>query len=152
MRVLDESADGLGVELDDDPARPVSVGTVVTLHHDDLSPPVLCEVMRRSIHQGGKVRLGLRIVSRSPKPVRLSQPGNGAFVSAIYVPSDDASGQIDSLLVAESDFRLREDFEVRFDDRVFVIRMNHVRYHGRGWHLAGFEVNEERAPGATAPA
>jgi hypothetical protein len=144
MRVLDESADGLGVEFDDEPARPVYVGTVVTLHHDEGSPPVLCEVMRRSIHPGGKARLGLRIISRAPKPVRLSQPGEGAGVTAIYVPSDDASGQVDSLLVAESDFRLREDFEVRFEDRVFVIRMNHVRYHGRGWHLAGFEVSEER--------
>ena len=47
--------------------------------------------------------------------------------------------------MAESDFRPRESFEVRFDDRVFVVRMNRVRYHGRGWHLAGFEVSEERA-------
>jgi hypothetical protein len=29
---------------------------------------------------------------------------------------------------------------------VFVLRMNRVRYHGRGGHLAGFEVGEERAP------
>ncbi len=152
LTVMDESADGLGVEVDDDPSRPIVVGTVVTLHHDDGSPPILCEVMRRAIHQAGKVCLGLRVVSRSPKLLRLSQPGGSGYVSAIYVPSDDASGQVDSLLVAESDFRLREDFEVRFDDRVFVIRFNRVRYHGRGWHLAGFEVSEERAPGQAVPA
>jgi hypothetical protein len=67
-------------------------------------------------------------------------------VQAIYVPSEDTSGNVDALLVAERDFRPREDFEVRFDDRSFVIRMNRVRYHGRGWHLAGFEVSEERKP------
>ena len=149
MRVLDESADGLGVELEDDPMRSVGVGALVTLHHDENSPPLLCEVMRRSLSQGRTVRLGLRILSHAPRRLRLSQPGNGGGVNAIYVPSQDASGQIDSLLVSESDFNPRESFEVRFDDRVFVIRMNHVRYHGRGWHLAGFEVSEERAPGAT---
>ena len=38
---------------------------------------------------------------------------------------------------------MRERFEVRFDDRSFMVRMNRVRYHGRGWFLAGFEVDEE---------
>jgi hypothetical protein len=145
MRVLDESADGIGVEVKDDPARPVTVGTVVTLHREDDSPPVLCEVMRRSIVQGGMVRLGLRLLSRAPKKVDLAQPANGVAVAAIYVPSEDASGHVDALLVSETDFKPREDFEVRFSDRVFVVRMNRVRYHGRGWHLAGFEVHEERA-------
>lgn len=149
MRVLDESADGVGVEFDDDPMRPVGVGTIVTLHHDEASAPLLCEVMRRTILAGGKVRLGLRILSRDPKKLRLSRPGDGHGVNAIYVPSEDASGQVDALLVAENDFTLRESFEARFDDRVFVLRMNRVRYHGRGWHLAGFEVSEERAPEAT---
>ena len=35
------------------------------------------------------------------------------------------------------------------DDRSFVLRMNRVRYHGRGWHLAGFEVSEERVAATT---
>jgi hypothetical protein len=101
--------------------------------------------MRRSIVQGGMVRLGLRLLSRAPKKVDLAQPANGVAVAAIYVPSEDASGHVDALLVSETDFKPREDFEVRFSDRVFVVRMNRVRYHGRGWHLAGFEVHEERA-------
>jgi hypothetical protein len=134
----------MGVEFQDDPTRPVSVGTVLTLHHDDGSAPLLCEVMRRSLAQDGTIRLGLRILSRDPKKVELAPPANGVAVEAIYVPSEDASGHIDALLVAESDFRPRESFEVRFDDRLFVVRMNRVRYHGRGWHLAGFEVSEER--------
>jgi hypothetical protein len=147
MRVLDESIDGVGVEFEDDPTRPVGVGTIVTLHHDDESPPILCEVMRRSINQGSTMRLGLRILSHAPKKLMLARQAGESSVAAIYVPSEDASGQVDSLLVAESDFNTHEDFEVRFDDRAFVIRMNRVRYHGRGWHLAGFEVREERAPG-----
>lgn len=150
MRVLDESADGMGVEMQDDPVRPATVGTVVTLHHADDTPPILCEVMRRSLAQGGTVRLGLRILSHDPKKVELAQPGNGVAVEAVYVPSEDASGHIDALLVAESDFKPQESFEVRFDDRTFVVRMNRVRYHGRGWHLAGFEVSEERITGGAA--
>ena len=151
MRLLDESADGLGVEYDDDPARPVVVGMVITLHHDETSPPVLCEVMRRSLVQGRTVRLGLRILSHAPKKLAFTRIDGAGTIEAIYVPSEDASGQVDSLLVAEGDFNPRVSFEARFDDRAFVIRLNHVRYHGRGWHLAGFEVSEERAPG-TAPA
>ena len=70
-----------------------------------------------------------------------------AGLEAIYLPGREASGHLDTLLVAEPDFTVRERFEVGFDDRTFVIRMNRVRYHGRGWHLAGFEVSEEKAPG-----
>jgi len=135
------------VEYEDDPSRPVAVGTIVTLHHDEESPPVLCEVMRRSLIQGRVVRLGLRILSHSPKKLALARIDGAGTVEAIYVPSEDASGQVDSLLVAEGDFNPRVSFEARFDDRAFVLRLNHVRYHGRGWHLAGFEVSEERAPG-----
>ena len=64
------------------------------------------------------------------------------YLAALAGP--DTSGHRDSLLVAETDFTVRERFEVRFDDRWFVIRMNRVRHHGRGWFLAGFEVDEER--------
>jgi hypothetical protein len=102
--------------------------------------------MRRVIPSGGKARLGLRILSRAPKKLSLWRPVIDTTVNAIYLPSDDASGQVDALLVAESDFHQHENLEARFDDRVFVLRMNRVRYHGRGWHLAGFEVGEERAP------
>ena len=65
------------------------------------------------------------------------------------MPSEDASGHVDALLIAENDFDPRESLEVRFDDRSFVLRMNRVRYHGRGWHLAGFEVSEERVAATT---
>ena len=149
MRVLDESADGMGVEFRDEPTRPVSVGTVVTLHHDDGSAPILCEVMRRSISQDRAVRLGLRILSRAPAKVVLVKPAGEGVLEAIYVPSEDASGHVDALLIAENDFDPRESLEVRFDDRSFVLRMNRVRYHGRGWHLAGFEVSEERVAATT---
>ena len=103
--------------------------------------------MRRSTHREGPTRLGLRILSHTPKKIRLVRPGAYGSIDAIYVPGGDASGDVDSLLVSEQDFETRHNYEVRFDDRLFVIRMNRVRYHGRGWHLAGFEVNEERAPG-----
>jgi hypothetical protein len=146
MRVLDESAEGLGVEFSEDPARPIHVGALVTLHQEGVATPVLCEVMRRSSRGMGPTHLGLRILSHRPKKIRLVRPGADGGVDAIYVPGGDASGEVDSLLVSEQDFDTRHNYEVRFDDRMFVIRMNRVRYHGHGWHLAGFEVNEERAP------
>jgi hypothetical protein len=152
MRVLDESRGGLGVEYREDAIKPIEVGMLVSIHYDDSPRPVLCEVMRRSTAEGRKVRLGLRILTREPTRLFLARPGTDKGLEAIYLPGREASGHLDTLLVAEPDFTVRERFEVGFDDRAFVIRMNRARYHGRGWFLAGFEVEEEMkkpsSPGA----
>lgn len=150
MRVFDRSPDGVGVEYEEDMNRPIEVGMPVTIHGDDEPRPLLCEVMRREPGKGHKVRLGLRVLSRDPVKLLLAHPGEERGIDALFLPGRDASGQQDALLVAEADFTVRDRFEVRFDDRSFVIRMNRVRHHGRGWFLAGFEVDEERkkpAPG-----
>lgn len=154
LRVLDESAGGLGAETDEDAVKPIEVGMLVTVHRDDESRPLLCEVMRRAPGRSGRIRLGLRVLSRDPAKLRLTRPGTERGIDAIYLPGAEASGHLDTLLVSEADFTVRERFEVRFDDRTFMVRMNRVRYHGRGWFLAGFEVDEEtkRADARRRPA
>ena len=147
MRVFDRSRDGLGVETIEDAIKPIDVGMPVTVHNDDNPRPVLCEVMRRAPGHGRKIRLGLRILSRNPVKLFLARHGTDHGLDAIYLPGKDASGHLDTLLVSEPDFTVRERFEVRFDDRTFTIRMNRARYHGRGWFLAGFEVDEESKKG-----
>ncbi len=144
MRVFDRSQDGMGVEYEEDMNRPIEIGMPVTIHAEDDPRPVLCEVMRREPGKGHRTRLGLRVLSHDPVKILLARPGEEHGIDAIYLAGPDTSGHQDALLVAEADFTVRDRFEVRFDDRSFVIRMNRVRHHGRGWFLAGFEVDEER--------
>jgi hypothetical protein len=151
VRLLDESGDGLGIEFDDNAVQPIEVGALVSLQQDGEATPIDCEVVRRTAvggdtsTTGAKTRLGLKVLSREPKKLELLGRGSGRTLDAIYMPGSDTAGHLDTLLVSEIDFDRHGDLEARFDDLTFVIRMNRVRYHGRGWHLAGFEVAEERA-------
>jgi hypothetical protein len=151
VRMLDESADGLGIECDDSTVTPIEVGALVALQQDGEAQPIICEVVRRTsiggevAGAGQKTRLGLKVLSREPKKLQLLGRGSGRSLDAIYMPGSDSAGHLDTLLVSEIDFDRHGDLEARFDDRNFVLKMNRVRYHGRGWHLAGFEVSEEKA-------
>ena len=151
VHLLDESADGLGIECDDSTVTPIEVGALVALQLDGESTPIITEVVRRNTlagevgATGTKTRLGLKVLSREPKKLELLGRGSRTGVDAIYMPGADSAGHLDTLLVSEIDFDRHGDLEARFNDRTFVLRMNRVRYHGRGWHLAGFEVSEEKA-------
>ncbi len=153
VRLLDESADGLGIECDDNTVQPLDVGALISLQQDGEATPIICEVVRRTAiggdvpNAGTKTRLGLKVLSREPKKLKLHGRGSGKNLDALYLPGQDTAGHLDTLLVSEIDFDTHGDLEARFDDRTFLLRMNRVRYHGRGWHLAGFEVIEEKAQG-----
>ena len=69
------------------------------------------------------------------------------MVEAIYLPGEDRSGYQDMFLVSHSDFERGGVLKVLTQDRAFSLKFNRVRYHGAGWHLAGFEVVEEGASG-----
>lgn len=153
VRLLDESAHGLGVTCEDHAMQSVDVGTLLGIMDTDGPPPLVCEVVRRSAPEGAAEappHLGLRVISRNPKKVTLRVVGGGGVVEAIYIPGEDKAGYRDTLLVSHADFERQDPLKVVLADRVFILRLNRVRYHGNGWHLAGFEVLEEQPGGGWA--
>lgn len=153
MQLVDESTGGLGMQVDEGAGGMLEVGGLVALRRNGEDFPILCEIVRRVPQEAGLTRLGLRVVSRAPHRLVLSEAGLlGGNVTTLFVPGADTSGHQDAILVAEKDFNAKDWYEVRFDDRTFLLRMNRIRHHGRSWCLAGFEVQEKRpaAPAAKA--
>jgi hypothetical protein len=150
VRLLDESAHGLGVTCEDHAMQSVDVGTLLGVMDTDGPPPLLCEVVRRSAPESAgsaPSHLGLRVISRNPRKLSLRVVGSGGMVEALFIPGEDKAGYRDTLLVSHADFERQEPLKVVLADRVFILRLNRVRYHGNGWHLAGFEVLEEQPGG-----
>lgn len=153
VRLLDESLRGLGVTCEDHAARSVDVGTLLGLLDTDGPPPLVAEVVRRSAPEGPAdvaQRLGLRVISHSPRRLTLEVVDTGGKVEAIYVPGEDKGGYQDALIVSQADFERPGLLKAALADRIFTLRFNRVRYHGNGWYLAGFAVVEERPSGARA--
>jgi hypothetical protein len=148
VRLVDESAGGLGFEADDG-EHPLEVGTLIAARRDPGKPPVLCEIARRVCDPGSKTRLGARVLSRDMKKLALARSGAKAGVQGLFLPGADSSGRGDAVVVAQSDFDPHALLEIHYPDRVYVVRLNRIRHLGRGWVLAGLEVVEEQA--RTAP-
>lgn len=150
VRLLDESPFGLGVACEDKSMMSVDVGELIAFQDSDGPPPIVCEVVRRSSPEGMDhlpPHLGLRVLSRDSRRLTLQVVGSGQVVEAIYLPGEDRSGYQDMFLVSHSDFERGGVLKVLTQDRAFLLKLNRVRYHGSGWHLAGFEVVEEGASG-----
>lgn len=150
VRLLDESPFGLGVACEDKSMMSVDVGDLIAFQDSDGPPPIVCEVVRRSSPDGmdhAPPQLGLRVLSRDSRRLTLQVAGSGQVVEAIFLPGEDRSGYQDMFLVSHSDFERGGVLKVLTQDRAFLLRFNRVRYHGAGWHLAGFEVVEEAASG-----
>lgn len=143
LRLVDESASGLGLE-GDDADQSLAVGTLVALRREDGGPPLLAEVARRVAVAGAPTRIGMRILSGDPRRLTLERQSRRGQVDALYLPGTDSSGRADAILVAQSDFDPQAYLDARLGDRHYGLRLNRIRHLGRGWVLAGLEVLEER--------
>ncbi len=144
LRLVDESAGGLGLECDEE-HQELEVGTLVAVRRQASGPALLCEIARRVSVPGSPTRLGARILSREMVRLSLARQGARAASPALYLPGGDSSGRGDAILVSQSDFDPRATLEIRFPDRVYAVKLNRIRHQGRGWLLAGLEVGSERA-------
>lgn len=146
LRLVDESAGGLGLESDESEPT-IEVGTLVAIRREPCGPALLCEVVRRVAVPGSPTRLGARVLSHDMVKLSLARAGSRAGAAALFLPGADSCGRGDCLLVSQSDFDPRAPMEIAFPDRVYDVRLNRIRHQGRGWVLAGLEVAGER-PGA----
>jgi hypothetical protein len=143
LRLVDESTSGLGLEGEEGD-QGLEVGTLLGLLREDGAPALLAEVARRVAMPGGRVRLGVRILSRALRELHLAKGTGRGPTRALYLAGPDSSGRQDSVLLAQSDFDPLADYEIGFPGRTYRVRLNRVRHQGRGWLLAGLEVVEGR--------
>jgi hypothetical protein len=151
VRVANESDTGLGLEGDERDCGGIAVGDIVALRLDKEGPLEICRVVRSvPAAAPGRTCLGVRRRSSRARSIEVSRPGGraGADTTLLFIPGDDASGRHDACLVSERAFAEAGALEATVEDRVYTFRFNRPRERGRGWVLAGFEVEAARAAGA----
>jgi hypothetical protein len=149
--LVDVSDSGLGFEALGSDALGIDVGDILGWRKAPAEPCAIGRVARRMPGSSpGQVYLGVQLLTADARAVKLVELAGERELSEgphIFVPGDDASGRRDAFLMSESRHRDGQVFRARSDDDVFLVRMNRVRMRGRGWVLAGFEVEAQ----ATAP-
>ncbi len=146
VNVINESDSGLAFEAGDVDCADIALDDLISLRvsHDD--PVLVGRVVRRlNTEAGGRVVVGVRILSRNAKTVRVRPvPGGGIValphITLLYLAGEDNSGRDDSYLSNEVDGKRRELLETTAGSNTYTFRLNRAREHGRGWVRSGFEV------------
>lgn len=146
FRVNDESDHGLGLLVDEKQWEQVEIGDLVGVKAAGDAYPILGVTVRKLPARGERGGLlGVELLGRDPRRVSLSasDPRSKTAhkrVDCLYLPGKDASGSLDSILVAEGVFAENTSFELVLDGQAYVIELNRMRRQGRGWVVAGFEI------------
>jgi hypothetical protein len=155
--LVDASASGLGFEGLECDAAGIEVGDLLGWRNITGGPVILARVMRRMPSAtSGQVFLGVQLLTEAAQPLKLSQVvsfdngnANGTY---LFVPGADESGQHDAFLVSDKTYELQASYSTHVGNDAFTLKFNRVRFKGRGWILAGFEILPEpkRAPASPA--
>jgi len=141
--LTDVSDSGFGFEALGSDAIGIDVGDIVGWRRAPDDGCAIGRVARRMRGSSpGQVYLGVQLLTPAAQAVKLVETAGEREISEelyVFVPGNDDTGRGDAFLMTE---RHREStvYRTRVDDRSFLLRMNRVRQRGRGWVLAGFEV------------
>lgn len=142
--LTDVSESGYGFEALGTDAIGIDVGDIVGWRKGPGEGCSIGRVARRMRGSSpGQVYLGVQLLTAAAQAVKLVEMAGEREISEemyVFVPGGDDSGRRDAFLMTESRHRDSTTYRTRVDDRAFVLRMNRVRQRGRGWVLAGFEV------------
>jgi hypothetical protein len=156
-QLVDSSDTGMGLEGCRVECGDIMAGDLVGVRSSPGEPLVLGMVVRSvGSVTAGRMVLGVRRLSSAGCPAGVrdtSREGASARLQMIFVEGEDGTGRRDGCLVTEREYERRARFEAQLGERIFGFRFNRVRERGRGWILAGFEIDGVRklpCPAATA--
>jgi hypothetical protein len=142
--LTDVSESGYGFEALGADALGIDVGDILGWRNAAGEPCFIGRVARRMpASSPGQVYFGVQLLTTDAQAVALVEIAGDREVSEglqIFVPGEDDSGRRDAFLMSESRHRESSLLRARVDGRSFLLRPNRVRQRGRGWVLAGFEV------------
>ena len=142
--LTDVSESGFGFEALGSDAIGIDVGDLVGWRKAPGEGCAIGRVARRMPGSSpGQIYLGVQLLTAAAQAVKLTETAGERELSEgmhVFVPGNDDSGSGDAFLMTESRHRESTVYRTRAEDKSFLLRMNRVRQRGRGWVLAGFEV------------
>jgi hypothetical protein len=125
-------------------AADLNLHELVALRPEPEQPPLLARIARRVYDpEAATVSIGVHLLcdpALQPQTATLRSAA-GVDETYIFVPGADGSGRRDGFLVTYRALEPHEPHTVRAGDRSYTLTFNRVRERGRGWALAGFEIN-----------
>ena len=144
LTMRDVSFTGYRLEAPAAEVEDLHLHELVAIRPEPDQPPLLARVARR-VHdpETGLVSIGVHLLcdpALQPRTVPLRSAA-GVEETYIFVPGADASGRRDGFLVSYRAIEARERHTASGAGRDYNLVFNRVRERGRGWALAGFEMN-----------
>ena len=145
VQVINVSDTGLAFEAVEADCSDVALDDLVSLRVSPSKPVLVGKVVRRlRADASGQVVVGVRIMSRNAKAVRVRPASDDLaalpHITLLHLAGEDDSGLDDSYLSNEADGRRSDLLEATVGGDTFTFRLNHAQERGRGWVRSGFEL------------
>jgi len=143
MHVHDESEGGAALIVDAALWETIWHGDLIGIRTDATAIPHVGVVVRKFARDSGDCAIGVQWIALEPRLLSINDLSGEAgprSIPTIYVPGENDSGDMDSIILDERSFAHDSPYELAFADRVFEVRLNRLLRRGRGWVAAGYEI------------
>jgi hypothetical protein len=139
--VYDLSSKGFGLLVERVAAEQVLLNGILAMRNHESGGWILATVVRKLANRvNGSTLVGVEVLSYRPIAIELAAASGGASTPAIYLPSSEPNGKLDSIVVRVGEFRSDQGLVIRAGTRQFRVRLNRIIRKGADWIRARFEI------------
>jgi hypothetical protein len=139
--VHDLSSKGFGLLVEGVAAEQVPLNGILALRNHESGGWILATVVRKLANRvNGATLVGVEVLSYRPIAIELAAASGGASTAAIYLPSTEPNGKLDSIVVRVGEFRSDQGLVIKAGTRQFRVRLNRIIRKGADWIRARFEI------------
>ena len=139
--VHDLSSKGFGLLVEGIAAEQVPLNGILALRNHESGGWILATVVRKLANRvNGATLVGVEVLSYRPIAIEFAAASGGASTAAIYLPSSEPNGKLDSIVVRVGEFRSNQGLVIKAGTRQFRVRLNRIIRKGADWIRARFEI------------
>src|SRR5260221_10810496 len=139
--VHDLSSKGFGLLVEGAASEQVLLNGILALRNHESGGWILATVVRKLANRvNGATLVGLEVLSHRPLALCLAAAGGPVSTPAIYLPSSEPNGKLDSIVVRVGEFRSDQGLVIKVGTRQFRVRLNRIIRKGADWIRARFEI------------
>jgi hypothetical protein len=143
-RVHDLSTRGYGLLVERGLADNVQLNALIGLRNHQAGGWIVGTVVRKLANrQRGEMLVGVEILAYRPIGVEITPVDGGEPAAAFFLPGQDTTGKLDSMLVRPGDFSSGITFTLAAGDGTYTIRLNRIIRKGADWIKARFEIESK---------
>ena len=140
-RVHDLSSKGYGLVVDRAVADTVMLNGLVALRNHQTGGWIVAHVVRKLANRlRGEMLIGIEVLGFKAVAVQLTPQKSGFATPALFLPGEDTSGRMDSIIVRAGEFTSDSRYTLSVGGTGYGIRLNRIIKKGADWIKVRFEV------------